>query len=136
MELDDPNGVIVVVVFTKIGLDGGDAVGGNALGHDVIAEEPEGEIDVVDGHVDEDAAGPCSVLDEEAGGVVFIAGLAADDAGSADHALVALVEGVPVGLVEPARESTHDFEMRLLLRRINNGLALHQTISFPLGISE
>lgn len=79
VELDDADRVVAVVVPAEVGLHGGDAAGDDGLDRRVLAEEPEGEVDVVDGAVDEDAAGELGVGDEEAARVEFVARLAADD---------------------------------------------------------
>lgn len=124
VELHDPHGVVVIVVLLQIGLHGGDAVRGDAFRDDLVPEEPQRQIDVVDGHVDEHAARPRGVLDEEAGGVVFVAGLAAKDGGSADQTPVDLFVRVAVGVVEAAGKAAHYFEVRFLRCGFNDGAAL------------
>jgi len=115
VELDDAHRVVEVVVPLQLGPDGPDAVGGDALGDDVVAEEPQRQVDVVHAHVDEDAAGPGRVLQVEAGRVQLVARLAADDRGSADQAPVDLVDGVAEGVVEAAREAAHHLQVRSLV---------------------
>ena len=82
----------------------------------------------MDGAVDEDTARELSVFDEEARGVELVAGLGAEDAGGPDQAVIHLVEGITVGSVEAAGETTHDFLVGELLNRfivgVNDGLGL------------
>lgn len=112
VELDDAHGVVVVVVLFQVRLHGRDAVRGNGFGDDVVAEEPEGEVDVVHCHVHKHAAGPRGVFDEETGRVVFVARLTAQDGRAADPPLLGLFVRVAVRVVEAPGEAAHDFEVR------------------------
>ena len=124
VELDDADGVVAVVVFPQLGLHGRDAGADDALDDAVLAEEPQGEIDVVDGAVDEDAAAEFGVGDEEARGVEHVAGLGAEDGGAPDEARVHFGPGVAVGGVEAAGEAAHDFEVGFLFGGVDDGLGL------------
>ena len=53
-------------MLAQVGLNGCDAARYDGFYDCVLAEEPEGEVDVVDGAVDEDAAGEFGVGYEEA----------------------------------------------------------------------
>lgn len=55
MELYDPNGVVAIPPFAQTGLHGSDSASDDGFDAAGWAEEPEGEIDVVDAAVDEDA---------------------------------------------------------------------------------
>ena len=109
VELYNADCVVTVVVFAELRRDSRDADGTHGFDVGVFPEKPECEIDVVDGAVDEDAAGELGVLDEKARGVELVAGLRAEDAGDADVAGGDLGEGVAVGGVEAAREAAHYF---------------------------
>jgi hypothetical protein len=64
-ELHDADGVVVVLVLLETWENGDNTVCGNRLGYYVRAEVPQGQVDVVHGHIDEYTARPCSILDEE-----------------------------------------------------------------------
>lgn len=75
-------------------------------------EVPQGQVNVVDGAVDEDTSVALAVADEETSLVEQVAGLTADHEGLADClTLEDLGGGITVGVVESARESSHDFEL-------------------------
>ena len=74
-----------------------------------VVEEPEREVDVMDGTVDEDAAVALRVRDEEARLVEEVAGVASHQVGRANGAGFDFGMGVAVGGVEAAREAGHDF---------------------------
>ena len=63
-------------------MHGCDAGGYDGLDEGVLAEEPEGQVDVVDGAVDEDAAGELGVGYEDAARVELVACLAPEDGGA------------------------------------------------------
>ena len=109
IKLHDPHGIVPVAPFPQSRLHGRDAVGDDGFDFAVLAEEPEGEVDVVDAAVDEDAARVLGVGDEEARRVEFVAGLGAEDGGGADQAGGCFGMRVAVGVVEAAGEATHDF---------------------------
>ena len=96
-------------MFAQVGLHGCDAGRYDGFDKRVLAEEPQAKVDVVDGAVDEDAAGEFGVGDEEAAWVELVACLASEDGGAADEPGVGFVPGVAVGGVEAAGESAHDF---------------------------
>ena len=123
-ELDDADAVVDVAVLAQVRLHGGDAEGSDRLDDRVLAEEPQGQVDVVDVAVDEDAAAELGVGDEEAGRVQLVAGLRAEDGGAADRACVASAPGVAVGGVEAAGEAAEDFEVRFCFRGVDDGLGL------------
>lgn len=123
-KLNHANGIIKIVILLQRGLDGRDTVRRDALGHDVVAKEPQGQVDIVDSHVDKDAARPRGVGDVETGRVVLVACLAAQDRGPADAALGGLGVGVAVRRVEASREAAHDLEVRLGLGGVDHVSAL------------
>ena len=102
VELDDADTVVDIAVLGELGLQGGDADRHDGLDLAVLAKVPQCQVDVVDVAVDEDAAAELGVGDEEAGWVEFVAGLGAEDRGTADVAAVAAGPGVAVGGVEAA----------------------------------
>ena len=108
------------MVFAQARLHGCDAGGHDGFYEGVLAEEPEGEVDVVDGAVDEDAAGELGVGYEEAARVEFVACLAPEDGWAPDEPGVHFVPGVSVGGVEAAGEAAHDFQVRFLLCGIDH----------------
>lgn len=122
IELYDADAVVYVLPLSQAGLDGGDADGIDALDHAVLAEIPQREVDVVDVAVDKDAAGELGVVDKEARGVEFVAGLGAEDGGAADAAVVHALKGVAVGGVEAAGEATEDFEVWAFVCCVDYGL--------------
>ena len=94
-------------MLAQLGLHGGDADGRDGFDDGGLAEEPQAQVDVVDRAVDEDTAGEFGVGDEEAGRVEFVAGLRAEDRGSADGGEFGV--GITVRGVEAAGESAEDF---------------------------
>lgn len=117
----DADAVVAVVVSPQLGVHGGDADRRHALDRRVLAEEPQRGIDVVDGAVDEDAAGELGVGDEEAGRVELVAGLGAEDGGAPDQAGAHFGVRVAVGGVEAAGEAADDFLGGVLLLRSSIG---------------
>lgn len=64
-ELDDADGVIVVLVLLETWENGDNTVCGDGFGYHIGTEVPQGQVNVVHGHVDEYTARPCSILNEE-----------------------------------------------------------------------
>lgn len=87
-EFDNPDGVINISVLRKARLDSDAPMSADRLGHNLAAEEPQGEVDVVYRHVDENATGPGRVLHKETGRVVLVTCLRAQDSRSADLTLL------------------------------------------------
>lgn len=63
-------------MLAKIGLSGGDTRGGDRLDLRILTEEPEREVDIMDGAVDKYAAREFGIGNKETGGVELIACLA------------------------------------------------------------
>lgn len=115
IKFHNAHSIVAIVVLSEFGLNGGDAGRNDRFYERVLPEEPQGEVDVVDGAVDEDPARELRVCDKEPRGVELVACLRAEDGGAAYEARVHFVVGVAVGIVEAAGETAHYFEMGLLL---------------------
>lgn len=128
VELDEPNRVVTIVVLAKIRLHGCDTHSRHGLDLTVLTEEPEGEVDVMDGAVNKDSAGEFGVGDEEAGGIKLVAGLTAHDGGGANGAGRHLGEGISIGSIEATGKTAHHLEVRLLVSGIQDRLRLFKRI--------
>ena len=128
VEFDQSDGVVAVVVLAQVWFDGCDSYRGDAFHFAVLPEEPEGQVDVVDGAVDEDPAGELGVGDEEAARVQLVAGLAAHYGGCAQCAGGHFSMCVAVGGIEAAREAAHYFEVWFFGRCVKDGLGLYTAI--------
>lgn len=127
-KLDNPSPVVHIPPLGQPRLHSRDTNSADTLDDDVVAEEPESEVDVVDVAIDEDAAGVLRIVDEEAGRVQLVAGLRADDAWAADSAARAAGVRVAVGGVEAAGEAAEDFEVRVGKGCVDDGLGLDGTV--------
>jgi len=96
IKLDQTKCIVTVVVFSAAGLDCSDADSADALDTAVLAEEPKGQVDVLNRAVNENAAGELGVLDEETGRVEFVASLTSEDRRDTDHARTHFLERVAV----------------------------------------
>lgn len=123
-ELDNSDTVVNILVLAQLRLHGGNTGRDDTLDNGVLAEVPEGKIDIVDVAVDEDATAELGVGDEEARGVQPVASLRAEDRGAADEAIIHSGEGVSVRGIEAAGEAAHDFEMGLLDGGVDDRLRL------------
>lgn len=124
MELHQTDGVVPVVMLAQVGLNGGDTHRRHRLDLAVLAEEPQSQVDIVDGAVHEDTTRELGVGDEEPGGVQLVAGLTAHDGGSTNSTSGHLVECITVGGIEATGETAHYFEFGLLGCCIEDGLGL------------
>jgi len=115
VELYNSYSIIPIIMFSKLGLHGRYPGCYNTLDLGVLSEEPQSEIDVMDGAVDEYATGELGICDEETGWVEHIACLGAEDGRASYEPRLHFVKGITVGSVEAAGESAHYFEVRLLL---------------------
>lgn len=123
-ELNNAHTVVNIFVLAQLRLYGGDTSSDDALDDGVLAEEPQGKIDIVDVAVDEDATAKLGVCDEEAGGVKLITSLGAEDGRAPNATVIHAVEGVPVRGVEAAGEAAHDLQVRLLDGGVDDRLRL------------
>lgn len=127
VELDHRDGVVAVVVATQSGACRRDAHRAQALDRHrtavLVAEEPECQVDVMDGAVDEDAARQLGITDEEAGPVQLVARLRAEDDRLTDYSGPHLGVRVAVGGVKAAREAADCFLGRVPFQ----GLAVGRT---------
>lgn len=128
VELDEADCVVTVVVLAKIRLHSRDTHGRHGLDLAVLAEEPQGEINVVDRAVHKDSAGKFGVGDEEAGRIELVAGLTPHDGGGADSAGRHFCERISVGGIETTGETAHHLEVRFLGGGIQDGLRLLKPI--------
>lgn len=76
----------------KARLNSDTAVGTDRLWLDLVAKKPQGEVNVVDGHVYEDTARPGGIFDEEAGWVMLVGRLRTYDCRSPNLALLDFTE--------------------------------------------
>lgn len=85
-ELDNTDAIVDVAALGQLGVVGEGADGEDGLGDEVVAEEPHGQVDVVDAAVDEDGAVLGGVAHEEARVVAQVTRLAANHEGRANDA--------------------------------------------------
>lgn len=124
VELHQTDGVVAVVVLAQVGLNGSDTHCGHGLDLAILTEEPQSQVDVMDGAVHEDTTRELGVGDEEPGGVQLVAGLTAHDGGRTNSTSRHLVECVTVGGIEATGETAHHFQFGLLGCCVEDGLGL------------
>ena len=115
VELDGRDGVVDVADVAQAFVDG-DRAGGEDARAPPRSEEPAHGVDVVDAHVEQDAAGGPGIADEESAGVILVGGLRARAKRAADRAGPDLVVGVAIAGVEPAHVADHRLLPRMLRR--------------------
>lgn len=126
-ELDDTNSVIDVIGFLELGVVSQGTNSPARLG-DGVVEEPKGQINVVDGAVDKDAAVSGGIAYKETSLIKHIASVGAHYEGFTNGILLYLENGFAVGVVEATGESSHDFEVGFLSSSINYLLSLQNTL--------
>lgn len=84
VELDEAQGIVPVVMLSQIRLNRRDANSSHALDLGVLAEEPQGQIDIVDRTVDENTAGELGVRHEKATRIQLVACLRSEHGWGAD----------------------------------------------------
>ena len=89
-----------------------------------IAEQPARRIDVVDAHVEKDAAARRREANEEAARIVLVERVRAHHERRADRAVDDALVRVAVARVKPAHESDHRFHVGKSLRFVFNAKAL------------
>lgn len=113
IELNNPQRIIPIIMLPQIGLHSRDPHRYHALDLGLLAEEPQRQVDIVDGTVHKDPAGELGVSDEEPAGIELVAGLRADHGGSPDGSTGHAAVGVAVGGVEAAGETAGDLLARV-----------------------
>lgn len=126
IEFDNSNGIVTIVVLPQIGLHSCDAHSRNALHLAVLAEEPQRQVNIMNGAVDKDATAELSICNEKARRVELVSSLRPEDGRRANGARREAPVGVTVRGVKPPREAADDLLRRILLQglvvRVDDGL--------------
>ena len=86
VELDNTQGIVPVIVLAQLRRDRCDTNRSNRLDHRVLAKEPQGQIDIMDGAVDKDSTRELRIFHEEPAGIQLVAGLRAEHTRTANLA--------------------------------------------------
>lgn len=130
VELDNAQGIIPVIVLAQFRRDRRDTNRRDGLDHRVLAKEPQGQIDIMDGAVDKDPTRELRVFHEEPAGIQLVAGLRAEYTRTTNLAALHLLKRITIRGIESTAEAADDFLRRTASLGgavgVDNGLALYK----------